>query len=94
MRWVAEGAGAPRYWQRRWTYRSDASSSCGRSIKGPERFSIFKRLFDEHVMFLKWESIIQEMQLKVALYNKWRVPATILSDNGSCFVGRGRIDSP
>ena len=35
-------------------------------------FSIFKRLFDEHVMFLKWESIIQEMQLKVALYNKWR----------------------
>ena len=35
-------------------------------------FSIFKRVFGEHVMSLKWESIIQEIRLKVALYNKWR----------------------
>ena len=35
-------------------------------------FSIFKRVFGEHVMSLKWESIIQEIRLKVVLYNKWR----------------------
>ena len=35
-------------------------------------FSIFKRIFGEHVMSLKWESIIQEIRLKVALYNRWR----------------------
>lgn len=35
-------------------------------------FSIFKRVFGEHVMPLKWEGIIQEIRLKVALYNKWR----------------------
>ena len=37
-----------------------------------EAFSIFKRIFGEHVMSLKWESIIQKIRLKVALYNKWR----------------------
>ena len=35
-------------------------------------FSIFKRVFGERVMSLKWDSIIQEIRLKVALYNKWR----------------------
>ena len=35
-------------------------------------FSIFKRMFGEHVMALKWENIIQEIRLKVALYNRWR----------------------
>ena len=35
-------------------------------------FSIFKRIFGEHVMSLTWENIIQEIRLKVALYNKWR----------------------
>ena len=35
-------------------------------------FSIFKRIFGEHVLSLQWESIIQEIRLKVALYNKWR----------------------
>ena len=35
-------------------------------------FSIFKRIFGEHVMSLKWENIIQEIRLKVALYNRWR----------------------
>ena len=35
-------------------------------------FSIFKRIFGEHVMSLKWENIIQEIWLKVALYNRWR----------------------
>ena len=35
-------------------------------------FSLFKRLFGEHVTALKWENIIQEILLKVALYNKWR----------------------
>ena len=35
-------------------------------------FSIFKRIFGEHVMSLKWKNIIQEIRLKAALYNKWR----------------------
>ena len=35
-------------------------------------FSLFKRLFGEHVTALKWENINQEILLKVALYNKWR----------------------
>ena len=35
-------------------------------------FSIFKRVFGEHVMPPKWENIIQEIQLKVALYNRWK----------------------
>ena len=35
-------------------------------------FSIFKRMFGEHVMALKWENIMQEIRLKVALYNRWR----------------------
>ena len=35
-------------------------------------FSLFKRLLGEHVTALKWKSIIQEILLKVALYNKWR----------------------
>ena len=35
-------------------------------------FSIFKRIFGEHVMSLKWKNVIQEIRLKVALYNKWR----------------------
>jgi hypothetical protein len=35
-------------------------------------FSIFKRVFGEHLMALKWDSIIQEIRLKVTLYNKWR----------------------
>lgn len=35
-------------------------------------FSMFKRLFGEHLMALKWENIVQEVRLKVALYNKWR----------------------
>ena len=35
-------------------------------------FSIFKRIFGEHVMALKWSNIIQEIRLKVALYNRWR----------------------
>lgn len=35
-------------------------------------FSIFKRVFGEHVMSLKWENIIREIRLKVALYNRWR----------------------
>ena len=35
-------------------------------------FSIFKRIFGEQVLSLKWEDIIQEIRLKVALYNKWR----------------------
>ena len=35
-------------------------------------FSIFKRIFGEHVMSLKWENVIQEIRLKVALYNRWR----------------------
>ena len=35
-------------------------------------FSVFKRLFGEHLMALKWENIVQEIRLKVALYNKWR----------------------
>ena len=35
-------------------------------------FSAFKRLFGEHLMALKWENIVQEVRLKVALYNRWR----------------------
>ena len=35
-------------------------------------FSVFKRLFGEHLMALKWDNIVQEVRLKVALYNKWR----------------------
>ncbi|MYB30704.1 MAG: transposase [Cenarchaeum sp. SB0663_bin_5] len=35
-------------------------------------FSIFKRVFGEHAMALKQENIVQEIYLKVALYNKWR----------------------
>jgi len=35
-------------------------------------FSIFKRIFGEHVMSLRWANIIQEIRLKVALYNRWR----------------------
>ena len=35
-------------------------------------FSIFKRVFGEHVLSLRWGSIIQEMRLKVALYNRRR----------------------
>ena len=33
-------------------------------------FSIFKRVFGEHVMALRWDNIIQEIRLKMALYNK------------------------
>ena len=35
-------------------------------------FSIFKRVFGEHVLALKWENIVHEIQLKVSLYNRWR----------------------
>ena len=35
-------------------------------------FSAFKRLFGEHLMALKWENIVQEVRLKVSLYNRWR----------------------
>ena len=35
-------------------------------------FSTFKRVFGEHVLSLQWESIIQEMRLEMAPYNKWR----------------------
>ena len=35
-------------------------------------FSIFKRIFGEYLMSLKWKNIIQEILLKVALYNRWR----------------------
>ncbi len=35
-------------------------------------FSAFKRLFGEHLMALKWDNILQEVRLKVALYNRWR----------------------
>ena len=35
-------------------------------------FSAFKRLFGEHLMALKWDNIVQEVRLKVALYNRWR----------------------
>ncbi len=35
-------------------------------------FSAFKRLFSEHLMALKWDNILQEVRLKVALYNRWR----------------------
>ena len=35
-------------------------------------FSMFKRMFGEHVTALKWENIVQEIRLKVALYNRWR----------------------
>ena len=35
-------------------------------------FSIFKRMLGEHGTALKWENIVQEIRLKVALYNKWR----------------------
>ena len=34
-------------------------------------FSTFRRVFGEHVMSLK-DNIIQEIRLRVALYNKWR----------------------
>ena len=33
-------------------------------------FSTFKRVFGEHAMSLKWESIIREMRLKAAPYSK------------------------
>ncbi len=33
-------------------------------------FSAFKRLFGEHLMALKWDNIMQEVRLKVALYNR------------------------
>ena len=33
---------------------------------------MFKRMFGEHVTVLKWENILQEIRLKVALYNRWR----------------------
>lgn len=29
-----------------------------------EAFSIFKRVFGEHLMALKWENIVQEIRLK------------------------------
>ena len=35
-------------------------------------FSVFKRLFGEHLMALRWENIQQEMRLKVTRYNRWR----------------------
>ena len=35
-------------------------------------FSAFKRLLGEHLMALKWGHILQEVRLKVALYNRWR----------------------
>ncbi len=35
-------------------------------------FSIFKRIFGEHVMSLQCENIIQEIRLKAVLYNKRR----------------------
>ena len=39
---------------------------------GRGAFSIFKRVFGEHVMSLNWENIIQEIRLKAALYSRWR----------------------
>ena len=33
-----------------------------------EAFSIFKRVFGEHVMALKWENIVQEIRFKVGPY--------------------------
>ena len=35
-------------------------------------FSIFKCIFGQRMVSLKWGSIIQKIRLKVALYNKWR----------------------
>ncbi len=35
-------------------------------------FSIFKRVFGEHVLAFKWENIVHEIRLKVFLYNRWR----------------------
>ena len=35
-------------------------------------FSIFKRISGKHAISLKWENIIQEIRLKMALYNRWR----------------------
>ncbi len=47
-------------------------------------FSAFKRLFGEHLMALKWDNIIQEVRLKVALYNRWR-------DESIAWEARSRI---
>ena len=33
-------------------------------------FSAFKRMFGEHLYSLKWKNMIQEVNLKVAAYNK------------------------
>lgn len=33
-------------------------------------FSAFKRMFGEHLYSLKWKSTIQEVNIKVATYNK------------------------
>ena len=35
-------------------------------------FSAFNLLLDEHLMAFKWDNILQEVRLKVALYNRWR----------------------
>ncbi len=47
-------------------------------------FSAFKRLFGEHLMALNWDNIIQEVRLKVALYNRWR-------DESIAWEARSRI---
>ena len=33
-------------------------------------FSAFKRMFGEHLYSLKWKNMVQEVNLKVAAYNK------------------------
>ena len=52
------------YWKRRIDY--------GQRWLVESVFSAFKRLFGEHLMALTWDKIVQEIKLKVALYNKWR----------------------
>ena len=39
--------------------------------------SAFKRMFGDHVQSRKWEHMVQEIKLKVALYNRW-VEATAM----------------
>ena len=48
-------------------------------------FSVFKRLFGEHLMALKWENIVQEIRLKVIQYNKWRDESIAREAGGETF---------
>ena len=51
-------------------YVRRGADSMRRAAEGA--FSTFKRAFGEHVMSLRWESIIQKIRIKVAPYHKWR----------------------